>query len=625
MKTIIRVYVLLVIFQSITFSQGWVSLNTGGTRDLSYIDFLDENTGFVGPPLMRTTDGGNSWLSLPGTANYQSVCFIDINTGYAGDGGIDPGALYKTTNGGINWVVVAGYPTLFPCQFDFINANTGYFVGNHDWIFTPFYGTTNGGQTWNLLKQNMFNPTPNASFNFYKLKFLNVNTGFLSAATYDNNYWNGTYVLKTTDGGLNWATTIYSTSYRFPDFSFPSVNNGFLISESIFGRIFDYNGNFIFTAPNRLYRVYSVNNSIAYSVGDTGGIVKTTNGGLNWNVQNSNTSIRLNAVEFLNGNTGYIAGNGGTVLKTNTGGETPLTISGTIRYQDNNQPVTSGYVKALHFDSASANITTIDSAQIQSNGSYMMMRIPPHISLDIMAFENDEAQLSYVPTYYPSTTNWQNATSLTLDSSLTNINILVYRISNPGGPLHIAGHITKLSQNPYVGLYGAIVYAKTGSLYQGYSISDNNGMYRVDSLSAGSYNVIVDRMGFGEITRPVILTNFSKDTIDFIMDNLTGLESQNQIIPKDYWLSSNYPNPFNPETNIKFGIPKDAKVNLVIYDILGREVAKLVNGELKAGVYSVNWNASSYASGIYFYKLEARQAGSSTGSFVQTKKMVLIK
>ena len=88
--------------------------------------------------------------------------------------------------------------------------------------------------------------------------------------------------------------------------------------------------------------------------------------------------------------------------------------------------------------------------------------------------------------------------------------------------------------------------------------------------------------------------------------------------PTEFSLYQNYPNPFNPETTIEFDIPKTAITNLIIYDALGREITTLVNGELTAGKYKVNWNAGSYSSGIYYYQLKA-------GDFLTTKKMLLVK
>lgn len=96
--------------------------------------------------------------------------------------------------------------------------------------------------------------------------------------------------------------------------------------------------------------------------------------------------------------------------------------------------------------------------------------------------------------------------------------------------------------------------------------------------------------------------------------NLTGTES-----PFRYSLRQNYPNPFNPVTDIKFELPQNTYVTIKIYNALGEEVAVLVNNEWKStGRYSVKFDGSNLASGIYFYHIEA-------GTFKDTKKMVLIK
>ena len=96
-------------------------------------------------------------------------------------------------------------------------------------------------------------------------------------------------------------------------------------------------------------------------------------------------------------------------------------------------------------------------------------------------------------------------------------------------------------------------------------------------------------------------------------------------IPEKFNLSQNYPNPFNPVTNIKIDIAKSSFVTLIVYDILGNEVESLVKQDLNAGSYSVDWNAANYPSGVYVYKITVQQAGSSTGNFTQTRKMILVK
>jgi type IX secretion system substrate protein len=97
-----------------------------------------------------------------------------------------------------------------------------------------------------------------------------------------------------------------------------------------------------------------------------------------------------------------------------------------------------------------------------------------------------------------------------------------------------------------------------------------------------------------------------------------GIQPISNEIPVNYNLHQNYPNPFNPSTAIKFEIPKTSSVKLIIYDALGREVALMVNEELKAGVYEVKWDGTPYSSGIYLCKLSA-------GDFSSTMKIVLSK
>ncbi|RPI00524.1 MAG: T9SS C-terminal target domain-containing protein [Ignavibacteriae bacterium] len=117
----------------------------------------------------------------------------------------------------------------------------------------------------------------------------------------------------------------------------------------------------------------------------------------------------------------------------------------------------------------------------------------------------------------------------------------------------------------------------------------------------------------------------------------TGVQNESeQIRPARFALEQNYPNPFNPTTSITFCLPDKKTVTLKIYDLLGREMAMLLHGQQSAGVHTVQWNASGFPSGIYFYRLTAvpltggglTPDGSRNGqssSFIETKKLVLLK
>ena len=114
-----------------------------------------------------------------------------------------------------------------------------------------------------------------------------------------------------------------------------------------------------------------------------------------------------------------------------------------------------------------------------------------------------------------------------------------------------------------------------------------------------------------------------KDTIDFMITDGMGIMMTKQFIfsytgPKEFKLEQNFPNPFNPTTTIQYQLPQDARVTLKVYDILGSEVATLVNEEQQAGYKEVKFNGSNIASGMYVYRLQA-------GDYVSIKKMLMIK
>ncbi|MFZ1279501.1 MAG: T9SS type A sorting domain-containing protein, partial [Ignavibacteriaceae bacterium] len=91
-----------------------------------------------------------------------------------------------------------------------------------------------------------------------------------------------------------------------------------------------------------------------------------------------------------------------------------------------------------------------------------------------------------------------------------------------------------------------------------------------------------------------------------------------EITPTNFSLAQNYPNPFNPSTSIQYAISSGQLVTLKVYDVLGKEIATLVNEEKSVGSYEIGFNASHLASGIYYYQLR-------TGDYVETKKMILLK
>jgi hypothetical protein len=120
-------------------------------------------------------------------------------------------------------------------------------------------------------------------------------------------------------------------------------------------------------------------------------------------------------------------------------------------------------------------------------------------------------------------------------------------------------------------------------------------------------------------TKKCAYGGFASDSSRYTTNNYTEeVEGNITTSPSEYQLFQNYPNPFNPVTTIKFDVPKTSLVKIKVYDVTGKLISELVNKQMEAGSYGVNWNGSEYASGVYFYKIE-------TKDFTKVMRMVLIK
>jgi hypothetical protein len=141
------------------------------------------------------------------------------------------------------------------------------------------------------------------------------------------------------------------------------------------------------------------------------------------------------------------------------------------------------------------------------------------------------------------------------------------------------------------------------------------------TLSQGTRINGVLRLKAGVFDNTILFTLGPNGSISYEGGSLlipVSIEGPTSELPRVFALYQNYPNPFNPATTIRYDIPKQALVTVKIYDILGREVAELVNGPHAPGAYQVIWNASGYATGIYYYRIKA-------GDFVSVRKLVLMK
>jgi hypothetical protein len=145
--------------------------------------------------------------------------------------------------------------------------------------------------------------------------------------------------------------------------------------------------------------------------------------------------------------------------------------------------------------------------------------------------------------------------------------------------------------------------------------SDTSGVFTGEhGKNYGFFSIAIDTAGNVEQAK------LSAETSTMVLSVSDG-----SSIPYQFNLSQNYPNPFNPATTIKYTIAEASKVTLTIYDILGRELTVLVDEVQTAGHKQVVWDASSYPSGVYFYRIMAVGENKSGNKFTQTKKLLLLK
>jgi hypothetical protein len=174
-------------------------------------------------------------------------------------------------------------------------------------------------------------------------------------------------------------------------------------------------------------------------------------------------------------------------------------------------------------------------------------------------------------------------------------------------------------------LVGGDIYQISLNIYQ--SVNTNPAYYTMpveikintslgDTIVTLFNNAQTQNFQFQVIGSP---TSIVFDPGNWILKDLLGItEVKNENVPTSYSLEQNYPNPFNPSTTIEYSLPRNGFVKLKVFNVLGKEVTTLINGQVEAGNHKVNFDATNLNSGVYFYRLES-------GSFIDTKKMILLK
>lgn len=391
------------------------------------------------------------------------------------------------------------------------------------------------------------------------ITFVNENTGFAVGIS--------STLLRTSNGGDNWIDVNISSS--------ATIYNCVLFA----------------------------NNTTGFVVSDAGELIKTTNGGINWQI-NPMSSNSLKYIYFINETTGFVGGDNGTLFRTtNTGGnwtDVSLSIGETISKiafsdEDYGYFLTRKFFNDGHVyktTNGGTNWEIVNNVFTGYNGSRALF--------DCVPLNRD--------TVYISLGYYQTGIMRTVD----------------GGQnwQYIYNHF---QMGNYPGSFYELFF-NDGYIYAINGATDGVPCYMVKSSDGGfnfthytAYRLVgyVYDVYFFK-NSPVGYTCGESGYIVKLNSYLTGVTNSSAILPDKFLLRQNYPNPFNPSTEISFDIPKQTFVTLKVYDISGREVAKLANGEYTPGAYSIVFDASKFASGVYFYRITA-------GDFVETKRMVLIK
>lgn len=577
------------------------------------IEFYGENNGVIVGDKKNiqkyTTDGGKTW-TFSTTINdaffyyLKTVKWLSPTTVIAmGDGNEFNGLvtpIYKSTDGGINWVK----KTQNPINYDrvkecfFKNATDGIGVGSNGFSKMYYTKTTDGGETW----------TPYMGNFAMGLQAIHGSGDVLYALGTTS------HILKSTDFGVTWSMLPYKTPSTFYGIQFIG-SKGFAVNSD--GDFF-VNDNALgdswrLTGPSGIWKTSAMiftSDKVGFLLKDNNHIVKTTDAGTTWKTvleaSAFNSRSLVGGICFPTTNTGYAWCSVNeyaqyVVFKTTNAGDTwsqvyqvsgPGYISGNIGFFDENTGVMAGPKRWIQRTTNGG--ATWDSVVVKN--------IPATITggdcEDLAIIDNSNAWI--VGSGYIIKTSDKGATWNYIDHKMQNIDSSFSKI------------LLKDSKTLYV---TSLTTSKGSMLFK---TTDAGSSWTIDTSLVSKYSVYsagINSKGnlFFGLPAGIIISDVKPN----------GVEGNNNVI-SNFQLKQNYPNPFNPSTNISFELKNRSHVTLKVYDLMGREVAVLINDERPAGSYTVSFDAknasgkASLASGVYYYRLQ-------TDGFTETKKMILMR
>lgn len=551
--------------------------------------------------LFKSTDEGINWtqLSLP-SKNYLALAGDNIAPFKLATISDDSNIVYLSSNNGLSWISTSYGLPQGPFEFTDVDMNIygQIFVGAKSGV----YRTTNFGTNWGPFSDGLEYP------DFGVMKVLKVNTVYCS----DNRVYAGTDegIFEKTNQSAYWTQIGPNNQQCLSLGKSPAMMDHLILGTPKGVKVNSYDW---FVADNYGQDGFPINALILSSQG--------------------NYSLAAGI---------YPEGNGFIQRSTNAGYNWETVF---------NLPLTAGKFNYFFQRKDSVNLFLTLSEGINSSGLYIC---------DII---NSPTQWNAIPNtqgmnFKFATAFWNQSTEiyfLVNDSLIYKSNdggrTLSYVSFVPGGKrnsIYTVDHgstksIYACGQGIMVstdyGLtwedFGLNEYEVVRMIYESYSLlaaTRNNG-YFAKYHSQGDWLPFSAGLGEGKVindalnyTTWVLHTATTNHSVYFLWLIINDVEDQNDLeSPNNFVLMQNYPNPFNPTTKIRFVVKSNVKsqmsiVNIKVYDLLGNEIATLVNEEKSAGIYEADFNADKYGltSGIYFYQLQ-------TGNFVETKKMILLR
>jgi photosystem II stability/assembly factor-like uncharacterized protein len=603
------------VFKSTNAGLNWINTNSGTNANCILIDpnntqVLYITTGGTNAgQVKKSTNGASSWASLSGglPSNMGRIQLAMANSNsqilYASIAASSGGSLlglYRTTDGGATWTLQASSPNYLGSQGWYDNAVIVH-PANPDLVVVggiDLYVSTNGGS--GLVQKSSWSTTNSQNMthaDIHRLAYIGTELFCMSDG--------GVY--KSANNGNNWIDLNHDIStlqYQSADYDITNIlllqggtqdNNK---QTSTNGGI-DWNQR---TTGDGGYTIVDpVNTNYVYGQYVNGSIQRSANSGVSFsNITPSGSTGGLfyNPYEMAPGDHNTIVFGRADIWKT-TNAQTATTGSGWTQIATTG--VVGGNVSAIGISWTNINKIYIGTSNgrilvTSNNGSsWSALTGFPYVSDFTVDNSNDNicyATLGGTGGQHVLKTTDGGATWNNITSNLPNIaaNSIVLRTASP-----------------------RMIFAGTDiGVFQ----STDEGANWV-SFNSGLPAVEIYDMKYKQAAGIILAATHGRGCWTFDVGSVLGVDPY-AVIPEEYILSQNFPNPFNPETKIKFALPKSGAVRLSVYDASGKAVDVLVNQNLNPGTFEVTWNASGYSSGVYFFKIEAE-------GFTQTKKMVLIK